>query len=220
MLRHKKFDFRTAYIDLLLNVLTGVIFLFILTTLMIQPVKKNNQEGPKRDAQFIVTATWGNTVDCDVDLWVQDPLGNIAWFQQKDIGLMHLERDDLGSKNSILFDKLTGKVYTVPNHGETWVLRGIVPGMYTVNLHLYSCHTAIGGALMMLLKTPVEVPVSVDLTKVNPNVELIQHKDVVLQHVWEEQTVFNFTINEFGNVESITDIPKQMVSTKRGGMPQ
>jgi len=48
MMSHRKFDFRTAYIDLLINLLTGTVVLFILTTLLIAPISKNT-EGIKKN---------------------------------------------------------------------------------------------------------------------------------------------------------------------------
>jgi hypothetical protein len=198
-MKHKKFDFRTAYIDLLLNVLTGIIFLFVLTTLMIQP--KKTEEGPKRNAQYLITAEWDEHVDCDVDLWVQDPLGNIAWFSAKDVGLMHLERDSLGHyNNQILAPDGTVK-YEVSENKETTVIRGVIPGEYTVNVHLYSCTTIdkhkynVGQVANTLVK--------VSLLKINPHLKLITLKEVVLKKVWDEETAFNFTLDKEGNTVNI-----------------
>ena len=35
----------------------------------------------------------------DIDLYVQDPTGKLVWYNQKEVGLMTLERDDRGDTN-------------------------------------------------------------------------------------------------------------------------
>ena len=69
-------------------------------------------------------------------MWVRDPLGNAAGFKSKDVGLMSLDRDDLGKAN----DKVTtsdGKTIIVRNNEEHLTIRGIIPGEYIINVHLY-----------------------------------------------------------------------------------
>lgn len=204
-MRHKKFDFRTAYIDLLLNVLTGIIFLFVLTTMMIQP--KKTEDGPKRNAEFLILAEWNDSSNCDADLWVQDPLNNISWFQAKDVGLMHLERDSLGYfNNTVVVD---GKVkYQVIENKETTVIRGIIPGEYTVNVHLYGCRN---NQQMFFLRQEVNLPVKVTLIKLNPSFKSIYTKSVVMKKIWDEETFFNFELDERGNVLQVTENYKKLM---------
>ena len=208
-MKHKKFDFRTAYIDVLLNVLTGIIFLFILTTLMIQPQKKQD-EGIKKNAEYIMNVEWHKDIDCDVDVWVQDPANNVVYFQQRDKGIMHLERDDLGFRNDIV-SVVPGNTINVIENRETWVLRGIVPGIYTVNVHLYGCR--IDGVAVMMGQD-YNVPVMIELFKINPKYTLVTKKEVILNKVWEEISVMNFQLNTDGNVINITNDYKQLVKSK------
>lgn len=214
-MRHKQFDFRTAYIDLLLNVLTGVIFLFILTTLMINPKKEDS--GVKKDAQFIINAVWSPDVDCDVDLWVQDPTGEVVYFDRKEYNLMHIERDDLGIRNDLWIDS-NGKVISqIKDNQETWVLRGVMPGEFYVSVHLYSCRYAGMNplsALSMALNSKVDLPVKIELIKINPNVQTIVTENVVLQKIWDEATAFNFTLDASGNVTSFDRVEHRIVRNR------
>lgn len=205
-MRHKKFDFRTAYIDLLLNVLTGIIFLFVLTTMMIQP--KKTEDGPKRNAEFLIVAEWNDESNCDVDLWVQDPLNNIAWFQAKDVGLMHLERDSLGYFNNRILNKDGTVKYQVIENKETTVIRGIVPGEYTVNAHLYGCRN---DKSMFFLRQEMNLPVKITLIKLNPSFRSVFTKSVVIKKIWDEETFFNFELDETGNVKQITENYKKLM---------
>lgn len=209
-MNHKKFDFRTAYIDLLLNVLTGIIFLFAITTMMIQAKKQD--EGVKKDAQYIIVADWDPNVDCDVDLWVQDPNGDAVFFNRKDFDIMHLERDDMGARNDVIRDKKGKVISIIMKNQETWVLRGIVPGEFLVSVHLYSCR--VPGLdplknLVMAMSTPVNLPVKVTLIKLNPTYSVIVEETVILERVWDEVTPFNFVLNDNGGIESVNrDIHK------------
>ena len=131
-MKHKTFDFRTAYIDLLLNVLTGIIFLFVLTTLLIQPQKEAKDAGLKKNAEFVINVKWDHDIDCDVDIWVRDPTGNVVSFKKKEAGIMYIERDDLGSQGDYLQDNNRNILASASDNSETWVLRGLVKGKFTV----------------------------------------------------------------------------------------
>ena len=208
-MRHKQFDFRTAYIDLLLNVLTGIIFLFLLTTMMIQ--SKKQDEGIKRDAQYVIVAEWAPNLDCDVDLWVQDPSGEAVWFNRKDFGVMHLERDDMGFRNDFIKDPSGRIISQVDKNSETWVLRGIVPGEFLVTLHLYSCRYSSDAFKPMPINASIEVPVKVELIKLNPNYEVLLSETVKIERVWQELTAFNFTLDSNGILISHDNIQRRLV---------
>lgn len=208
-MRHKQFDFRTAYIDLLLNVLTGIIFLFLLTTMMIQ--SKKQDEGIKKDAQYVIVAEWPDDMDCDVDLWVQDPNGNAVWFNRKDFDIMHLERDDLGFRNDVVKDRAGNIVAEVNKNSETWVLRGVMPGEFYVSVHLYSCRFSKLNFIPMPLGSRVELPVKVELVKLNPNYSVLATEKVTLSKIWDETTPFNFTLDANGSLVSIDKTQHRLV---------
>ena len=200
-MKHKKYDFRTAYIDLLINVLTGMVFLFMITTLLIQ-TKKQQEEGVKKDAQYIISVVWPTEIDCDVDIWVRDPNRATVSYQSKDVGLMHIERDDRGWQNdsilTMLLDRNRKNDPERLKNEETWVLRGKQPGQYYVNLHLYSCRL---GETYLKLGEPIRVPVKVTLTQINPRVSEIHKVEVILNKVWEEKSAFNFKIRNDNSVD-------------------
>lgn len=210
-MRHKKYDFRTAFIDLLINVLTGMVFLFMITTLMITAKVKDQDAGVKKDAQYILQISWPNDINCDVDLWVRDPENRVVSYQAKDVGVMHLERDDQGWVNDLMtYLKLQPSQQL--NNSETWVLRGKMVGKFTVNLHLYSC--AVDDKALEM-GTTIEVPVAMELTRLNPDLKKTLIKTVTLTKVWEEVTAFNFILDSTNNVERITDEQVDLVREKK-----
>ena len=74
----------------------------------------------------MVEANWPPDMDSDVDLWVQAPGDMPVGYSNKGGAVFNLLRDDLGQQLD-----LSGLNY------ESSYSRGIVPGEYTVNLHLY-----------------------------------------------------------------------------------
>ena len=194
---HKKFDFRTAYIDLLINLLTGTVFLFILTALLIAPITKQN-EGIKKNADYIITMEWPENVDCDVDMWVRDPQNNIVSFKMPEYGLMYYERDDMGQRRSI-FNIDGNKTIIDPDNKEYVTLRGTFPGEYVVNVHLYSCKAA-NEQKGLAINYPVNIPVTVELMKINPSIVSVKKVVLAMTQVWQEQTAFRFVMGNNKNI--------------------
>lgn len=207
-MNNKKFDFRTAYIDLLLNVLTGIIFLFIITTLFISKPNKSEDEGIKKNAQYIVNVLWDSNIDCDVDVWVMDPLRRVVSFKNKNNALMFIENDDLGTKSDYYYDNQGNLLSAVDENKEVWTLRGLVEGEYTVNVHLFSC---MMNTIPREIRSNINVPVTVELIKINPDILTIKKVKVVLEKVWEEKTAFNFILDSKGNIRDITYNFKDLV---------
>lgn len=196
-INHKKFDFRTAYIDLLINLLTGTVVLFILTTLLIAPITKKN-EGVKKNADYIISMEWPENIDCDVDMWVRDPMNNIVSYKIPESGLMYYERDDMGQRRSV-FDVSGKRTVIDPDNKEYVTLRGTFPGEYVVNVHVYSCK-AVNEEKGLPIGSPIKIPVSVELTKINPDLVTVKKVLITMTEVWQEQTAFRFVVNEDKNV--------------------
>lgn len=194
---HRKFDFRTAYIDLLINLLTGTVVLFILTTLLIAPITKNN-EGIKKNADYVITMEWPENIDCDVDLWLRDPQNNIISYKSPENGLMYIERDDMGRRNDIHL--LDGKdVIVDPDNKEYATLRGTIAGEYILNAHVYSCFDTVKGGAMMP-GSSVNIPLVVEIIKINPSYYVVKRIELVMDKVWQEKTVIRFVMGEHKNI--------------------
>ena len=199
-MRHsRKYDFRTAYIDILINLLTGTVVIMMMTSLLINVIQKNT-EGIKKNADYVISMEWPVGVDCDIDLWVKDPQENTVSFKLKEGGLMYYERDDMGHRMSVhrIEDK---DVIIDPDNKEFITLRGTMPGEYIVNIHAYSCIDKTNETGKGLPKgSPINIPVTVELVKINPNLEVLKHIEMKLEKVWEEKTVVRFVMDEDKNV--------------------
>ena len=189
-----------GFLDLLFNLLLGFIVLFIVSYLQIKPIIEKKEIRNK--AEYLITVTWPDFFSSDVDTWVQDPLENLVWFRQKEKGLMHLDRDDLGTTN----DTITlpdGRVIFCKRNQEQVTLRGFIPGEWIINLHLYN------------FRDSRAVPVKVTIDKINPTFKTVFMKDMLLETKWEEKTVTRFTMAADGEIIAFDDLEKQMVDTTK-----
>lgn len=192
-MKNRKFDFRTAYIDLLINLLTGIVVLFILTTLLIAPITKNT-EGIKKNADYVLTLEWPNDVDCDVDLWVRDPLNNVVSYRFPEAGLMYFERDDMGKRRSVY--EIDGKEIVIdPDNKEFVTLRGTFKGEYVVNLHVYSCINRQTN-LALPQGSLVDIPVILEVVRINPTYVVVKHIEMKMDSVWQEKTAIRFVMDD------------------------
>ena len=180
-----RFASPTAFTDLLFNIVMGVAFMFMLAFLLINPVAKKKDIESKAD--YLIMLTWESKSVNDIDLWMRDPLGNLMSFRNKDSGLMHLDRDDLGSRN----DKIKlpdGTVKVVSFNREIAALRGTVEGWYVVNTHVYRKQDA-----------PNKITGRLELLKVNPY-RIIDVQEVTFTLQGEEQTIWQFRMDSEGKI--------------------
>jgi hypothetical protein len=183
------------FTDLLFNALLGFTFLFLVAIMFMNPEAKSGIIDPK--AEYILTITWEDNSPDDVDVWVEDPEGQILWFRTPEAGLLHLDRDDRGLVNDVI--TIAGEEIQNPLNQEVVTLRGVVKGEYVVNLHYYASET----------KKPVDVKVR--LVKVNPKLEIIYYGTVNLEKRGDEKTAVRFKIGGDGSVYGINFLPKSLV---------
>lgn len=188
----------TTLHDVLMNTLLGFVLLFTVALLMISPVKKKADIETK--AEFVITVTWPKGNPCDVDTWLEDPAGKIAHFRQKDVGLMHLDRDDLGSLNDTVY--VNGVKIEYPYNQEITSIRGFIPGEWVLNIHLYGKHDWAG---------PVKVTVRID--KLNPTNKTVFIREITLRDPGQEETVTRFNMTADGAIIRWDDTPKTLIQT-------
>jgi hypothetical protein len=152
---------------------------------------------PSVDAEgyYMIRVDWPPGSN-DVDTYVQNPAGGITFFGAPNVGLVHLERDDLGVQGD------SAESISVKTNEERATLRGAVPGEYVVNVHGYH------------LVGPVRVLVR--LYKLRGDDRVVHRQRVLLEEGGDEATAFRFTLRAGGGVTGYSRLPKQLV----GHMPQ
>ena len=193
-----------AFLDLLFNTLLCFAALFSLAFVMINPSKKNKTVDAK--AEFLITVTWPSDIDDDVDTYVEDPNGNLVAFNRREQGLMHLDRDDVGFSSDRL--QTPFGIVEYKQNREMVSLRGIVPGEYVVNVHMYTKRS----------EEEKETPVTILLEKINPY-RVVTGSNVILKQKGDEKTAFRFVLNDEGEVTNINKLEKSLTSKNRRPSP-
>ncbi len=184
------------FIDLLFNTLLGFTFLFLVTVMFMNPTADKGRINLK--AEYIISVTWPDNLAEDIDLWVRDPLGEIVSYLNKDAGWLHLDRDDRGEINDTI--TVNGKTQIYPINEEVVTIRGIIAGEYAVNLYYYK----------QTEPKPVEALVKVE--KVNPTLQTVFVKKVLLNKQDDEQTIVRFELNDQGEIARMSQLPLVLTS--------
>lgn len=187
------------FTDMLFNVLLGFAFMVFIAFSLINPTAKSAVEVK---GEFLITMNWPDNDPNDMDLYVQDPAGNVTWYWQKQGGLMSLERDDRGDyRNTIT---VNGRKIKVPLRQEMTTIRGIIPGEYVVNATEY-----------MQMRKGV-VPVTIKVEKLNPTASVVYYGTHEFDHKGQEATYVRFTVDAGGKVTDVSTGPfKSLVRVVR-----
>jgi len=193
--RHTR-PFRSTdpFIDLLFNALLGFTFLFLVSVMFMNPEARKGRVNLK--AEYIISVTWPDHLPDDIDLWVQDPIGETVSYLRKDAGWLHLDRDDRGDINDTIV--VNGEELIYPINQEVVTVRGIIPGEYVVNLYYYKAAEP----------RPVEALVKVE--KVNPTLQTVYVRKMEMAQEDDEQTVLRFRLDASGKVSEINQLEKRL----------
>ena len=194
--REEPFD---PFSVMLFKALQAIAFLFFLALMAVSPETKDGKIDTK--AEFFITMDWPEGHPDDLDMYVQDPLGNIAWYRHREAGFMTLERDDRGGANDFIV--VNGKKIPSLIREEIVTIRGIVAGEYTVNVNHFAATTG------------QPVPVTVKVQKLNPTAQVIFDDKVTVDHTGDEQTAVRFSIDAEGKVIDVNQRRKSLMETFR-----
>jgi len=198
-MRNKKlYSCNTSFLDLLFNMLLAFTALFVLAFAMINQNKDISKSSIEVKAEFIVTMSWPDDMDNDIDLYIEDPNGNLVFFRSRESGLMHLDRDDLGFKNDTV--ETPQGIVKYPYNREIVTFRGFHTGEYCINAHAYKTND----------KRPC--PVTIQIDKINPSMKTLMINQITLDSQGEEKTIIRFKLNKDGQIESSNTIQKKMIS--------
>ncbi len=175
-------DESTVFRDVVMLALAGFVSLVLLMLPHINPKAEAAADQSEPPGNVIVEVRWPDSIGSDVDLWVQAPGDVPVGYSNKGGALFNLLRDDLGD----VMDA-TGLNY------EIAYSRGLAPGEYTVNLHLYrdSAH---------VVPIPVTVVVSAKGDQDVSARQLLSTR-IELTREGEELTALRFRLDAAGNLE-------------------
>lgn len=173
-----------AWIDTLLSFVCLCVLMLALASF----TKLDPKDDPtKPPGNLSIELTWAQDRNVDVDLWVRTPVDNAVGYSAKSGRAMDLLRDDLGYTND-------------PSNVnfEIAFSRGIVPGRYVINAHVYHDHEG---------REPVPVTVVVYFrADANASAKELARATTTVQP-YTEQTILRFVLDAQGNATQIDHIP-------------
>jgi hypothetical protein len=164
--------------DLILLTLMGMIYLVVVMLPHIHEGKQSEAQA-KSPGDIMVELVWPADNQSDVDLWVQAPGDAPVGYSNKGGAVFNLLRDDLGR-----FGDLTSMNY------ESSYSRGIVPGEYTANVHMYR----------NLGSLPLEAKVVVSVTRGGQPSRQLLATTVTLTREGQERTALRWRLTEDGSL--------------------
>ena len=169
----------TVFRDVILLTLVGFVAMVIMLLPHIQK-KEEDSEDHKAPGNVIVELHWPSDMNVDVDLWVKGPKSTPVGFWNQGNDVFNLLRDDLGIEGDA-----TNENY------EISYSRGIPPGEYIVNVHMYG---VVPDGLVVPAKIVVSVRGKYDSARqiLTSTVELRQRN--------QEETAFRFRLTAEGEL--------------------
>ncbi len=190
----------TVFRDVILLTLVGFVAMVIMLLPHIQK-KKEETEDHKAPGNVIVEMHWPSEMSVDVDLWVRAPKSTPVGFWNQGNDVFNLLRDDLGIEGDA-----TNENY------EISYSRGIRPGEYIVNVHMY-------GLVPTGLVVPVTVVVSVRAKY--DSARQILKTTVKLRQRNQEETAFRFRLTAEGDLVegSVSTLRRPLITGYREPRP-
>lgn len=183
----------TVFRDVITLALCGFVAVVILLLPHLNPKQEAQAAVSTTPGNVMVEARWADELDTDIDLWVQAPGDVPVGYSNKSGVIFNLLRDDLGRNADP----------TQLNY-EVSYSRGIPPGEYAINLHMYRNKARV---------SPVKVTVVTSVKK--PNAEsakqmLSSTVDLTVEN--QELTVYRFKLTEAGDLvpSSVNSLPKAL----------
>ena len=171
----------TVFRDVIMLALAGFVAMVILLLPHLNPPGEQARADAEPPGNVIVEIHWPDEIDSDVDLWVEAPGDIPVGYSNKGGVIFNLLRDDLGQRADA-----TGLNY------EVSYSRGIPPGEYTVNVHLYRNAARV-------FPVSVTVVASVKRSPQDAARQLLASK-VELAREGEELTVYRFQLSDQGGL--------------------
>jgi hypothetical protein len=168
-----------VYRDFLTLLVMGMVVLALIAiSHVVEKVEAKAAKEPL--GNVMVQINWPAQDDSDVDLWVQAPGDVPVGYSNLNGRLFNLLRDDLGQHGD-----------TTNMNQEDALSRGIAPGEYAVNIHLYSNS---GGQL------PIPVTARISSWSGQGRAVDLVNTTVNLTYVGQELTVLRFRLQADGTL--------------------
>jgi len=186
-----------VYSDQLLLILGY--FMIMATLLILVPHQKQSHDGIKPKAEYLVTLTYDDNRNVDLDLWLHHGDCTV-YYNSRECRNISLDRDSRGAISNLVIDSRTGISTLSPNQ-EVIALRARMPGDYLTAVNYYNMEDSL-----------VPIDCTIELVKLNPAVEIISTVHLHLDHVKQTLNAINFHVDEDGSVRLLPLPPEDLIS--------
>lgn len=162
---------------------------------LIAPITKVKVISIPTQGEYAIVQNCPTKSQNDVDLYVQDPVGKIVYFNNTTAGLMHLEQDVIPGFNTV-----ENGTKIKQGDDERTILRGTIPGQYVVDIHMYD------GSY-----SPLPETCTVTLYSMKGGINQIAQAKVTLDRNGSVGSAFQFTVNAKGQVTQVTHFNRNIV---------
>lgn len=186
-------DLPAPFFDFAMSVLFVFVALFMLSTMTEPQPPQAGIITPK--AEFLIELTWDDGSRDDVDLYARGPDGKVVFFGRRDSSLMFLDRDNVGSNNTV--ESAAGPL-ELRDRKEVVTVRAVVPGEYTFNGHMFRKNS------------PAPVKLKLQVIKLNP-FRVVAAAETTFDTQGQEQNLVAMSVGPAGDVTAVYTVPVKMV---------
>lgn len=198
-MKQREVNIYVPMVDLMTCTLMTVFVLFIAALAEVRPEAPPKKPTIDTDGVFAIVLKWPEDSDDDIDLYVMDPERRIVYFSNPRTALMHLERDDRG-RGTDTAKTAAGATIVATKNEERTIIRGIIPGEYAVNVHVFSKRDR-----------GRQTPVIVSLYRLDAADAALVRRELILERGGEEQTAFRMTIDGDEQITEVNELPRPMI---------
>jgi hypothetical protein len=194
-----------VYSDQLLLILGY--FMIMATLLIIVPHLKQDHDGIKPKAEYLVTLTWGDHRDIDLDLWLKHN-DCVIYYQSRECIDISLDRDSRGYTSNASVNP-DGTPTISPNQ-EVIAIRAKLPGDFLTAVNYYQRNT----------DPDLAVDCKVELIKLNPTVQVVQSVKLHFDRQNQTLNAIAFHVDEDGTVKVLPLPAEDLISSISSPLPQ
>lgn len=141
-----------AFLDMSMTIVCVLLAMLLISVFQDTQPPQAGAITPK--AEFLVEMTWDDGSADDIDLYARGPDGKVVFFGNRTTGLMFLDRDNLGSNNTV--ESGAGKL-ELADRRETVTIRTAAPGSYVFNAFAHRARGKNTARLRVIKLNPYSV---------------------------------------------------------------
>ena len=212
--QHSSWQVLADFMTLMFQSVVVVLFC-LLAVSQISAKKSDGDTHPP--AEYLITLTWPNDRNVDLDLWVRDPDNDVIYYGAREAKNISLDRDSRGA----ITNRSTLKDGTVIDSGNREVvsIRAVIPGDYLIAVSYYDGSDALTGRAYAPNDPATAIDAKVTVEKVNPKLAVTADADVHLTRIKEAVNALAIHIASDGAV-TVMQLPADNLVYEHGGGAQ